>query len=53
MTKSIPEIFAANVFNHEVMKARLPKNIYKALMKTIQNGDSLDMTTADFVANTI
>lgn len=53
MTKSIPDIFAANVFNDEVMKARLPKNIYKALMKTIKSGAPLDMTTADFVANTI
>ena len=53
MTKSIPEIFATSVFNDEVMKARLPKNIYKALMKTIRSGAPLDMTTADFVANTI
>ena len=35
---NIPEIFAENVFNDEVMKTRLPKNIYKALLKTINNG---------------
>lgn len=51
MTKSVPEIFAENVFSDEVMKSRLPKNIYKTLMNTIQNGRQLDMTTADFVAN--
>lgn len=50
---NIPEIFAENVFNHEVMKSRLPKNIYKALLKTINNGAAMDMTTADIVANTI
>ncbi|MBR3760036.1 MAG: glutamine synthetase III [Ruminococcus sp.] len=50
---NIPEIFAENVFNDEVMKTRLPKNIYKALLKTINNGITLDMTTADIVANTI
>ncbi len=50
---NIPEIFAENVFNNEVMKTRLPKNIYKALLKTINNGITLDMTTADIVANTI
>ena len=50
---NIPEIFAENVFNYEVMKARLPKNIYKALLNTINNGVALDMTTADIVANTI
>lgn len=50
---NIPEIFAENVFNHEVMKSRLPKNIYKSLLKTINNGAAMDMTTADIVANTI
>ena len=50
---NIPEIFAENVFNHEVMKARLPKNIYKSLLNTINNGIPMDMTTADIVANTI
>ncbi|MCM1507125.1 MAG: glutamine synthetase III [Ruminococcus flavefaciens] len=53
MTKSVPEIFAENVFSDEVMKSRLPKNVYKTLMNTIQNGRQLDMTTADFVANTM
>lgn len=53
MTANIPEIFACNVFNDEVMRTRLPKNIYKTLKKTIRNGEPLDMTTADFVANTI
>ncbi|MDE5557773.1 MAG: glutamine synthetase III, partial [Ruminococcus sp.] len=51
MNIGVPEIFAENVFSDEVMKDRLPKNVYKTFMKTIQNGRQLDMTTADFVAN--
>ncbi len=53
MTKSVPEIFAENVFSDSVMKSRLPKNVYKTFMNTVQNGRQLDMTTADFVANTM
>ncbi|HNZ98264.1 glutamine synthetase III [Ruminococcus sp.] len=54
MSVNIPEIFACNVFNEEVMKTRLPKNIYKALKRTMQNNEPLaDMATADVVANTI
>ena len=51
MNRSVPEIFAENVFSDEVMKSRLPKNVYKTFMNTVQNGRQLDMTTADFVAN--
>ena len=54
MSINIPEIFACNVFNEEVMKTRLPKNVYKALKRTMQNNEPLaDMETADVVANTI
>ena len=54
MSVNIPEIFACNVFNEDVMKNRLPKNIYKALKRTMQNNEPLaDMATADVVANTI
>ena len=54
MSINIPEIFACNVFNEEVMKNRLPKNVYKALKRTMQNSEPLaDMATADVVANTI
>ncbi|EWM53652.1 glutamine synthetase III [Ruminococcus flavefaciens] len=54
MSVNIPEMFACNVFNEEVMKTRLPKNVYKALKRTMQNNEPLaDMETADVVANTI
>jgi glutamine synthetase len=45
------EIFGMNVFNDEVMSRRLPKNIYKELKKTIENGADLSSTVADVVAS--
>ena len=44
------ELFASNVFSKAVMKERLPKPIYKSMVKTIENGDKLDATMADVVA---
>lgn len=44
------ELFGANVFNKSVMKARLPKSIYKSLIKTIETGAKLDPSIADVVA---
>ncbi len=44
------ELFGANVFSKSVMKERLPKPIFKSLMKTIETGEKLDTTVADFVA---
>ena len=35
MAKVIPELFGSMVFNDTIMKARLPKDIYKALKKTM------------------
>ena len=48
---NIPEIFGSMVFNETVMKERLPEEIYKALKKTINNGESLDRHVADIIAN--
>ena len=44
------EVFGANVFSPAVMKERLPKGIYKSLMKTIEDGAKLDGDAADVVA---
>jgi glutamine synthetase len=44
------EIFGSNVFGNEIMRARLPKSIYKALQQTIKNGAKLDPSVADAVA---
>lgn len=48
---NVPELFGSNVFNDTVMKERLPKDVYKALKKTINNGTPLDLTVANVVAN--
>ena len=53
MSVNIPEIFACNVFNEEVMKTRLPKNVYRTFKKTVRYNEPLDMTTADVLANAI
>ena len=47
---SIPEIFASCVFNEDVMRARLPKDVYTSLMNTIANGKEIDAGIADVVA---
>lgn len=48
---SISDFFGCNVFNETVMRERLPKNIFKAVMKTRSLGLSLDIHVADVVAN--
>ncbi len=44
------ELFCANVFSKSVMKERLPKQVYKSLLKTIESGEKLDAKIADIVA---
>jgi glutamine synthetase len=44
-------LFASNVFSDKVMKDRLPKSVYKALLRTIRQGEKLDSTLADSVAS--
>ena len=48
---NIPEIFGSMVFNDATMKERLPKATYKALKKTIDLGEPLDLSVANVVAN--
>ena len=48
--KVIPELFGSMVFNDTVMKARLPKDIYKALKKTMERGTHLELDVANVVA---
>ena len=47
----IPELFGSMVFNDQMMLERLPKATYKALKKTIQNGEPLDESVANVVAS--
>ena len=51
MSTAVPEIFGSMVFNDDVMRARLPKDTYKSLKKTIQQGSPLELDVANVVAN--
>ena len=46
----VPEMFGCNVFNDKKMQERLPKSTYKALKKTISDGEPLDISVANVVA---
>ncbi len=50
MAKSIPELYGSLVFNDKVMRDKLPKDIYKALRKTIENETHLELDVANSVA---
>lgn len=50
VTMDIERIFGENAFGLEEMKNRLPKEIYKSLLRTIDQGQRLDATIADSVA---
>ena len=48
---NVPELFGSLVFGDAAMRERLPKDTYKALRKTIQDGKPLDLEVANVVAN--
>ena len=50
MGHSIPEIYGSLVFNDKSMREKLPKDMYKALKKTIENGTHLELDVANSVA---
>ena len=47
----VPELFGSMVFNDDVMRDKLPKEVYKSLRQTIADGRDLDITVANVVAN--
>ena len=49
--KSVTEIFGSMVFDDAAMEARLPKDTYKILQKTIKDGKHLEIGVANVVAN--
>lgn len=50
MSKGIPELYGSLVFNDKVMRDKLPKDIYKALRKTIETNTHLELDVANSVA---
>ncbi len=50
---SVSEMFGSMVFNYTVMKERLPKDTYRELQKSIQEGHRLDNNVAAIIANSM
>ena len=46
----IDEIFGSDTFSRTVMRQRLPKEVYRSLLRTIDQGEPLDPAVADVVA---
>ena len=51
--RNVPELFGSMVFNDKIMKERLPKDAYKKLKDTVQEGLALDINIANIVANSM
>ena len=49
--KDVPALFGSMVFNDATMQAKLPKDTYKALKKTMKEGKHLELDVANVVAN--
>lgn len=49
--EKVPALFGSMVFNDQVMQQRLPKEIYEALKRTMENGRRLDPAVAEVVAD--
>ena len=48
---NVPELFGSLVFNDTMMKTKLPKDTYRALKKTREEGKPLEPEVANVVAN--
>lgn len=50
MSNRIPELYGSMIFSDRIMRSKLPKDVYKALRKTIENGTHLELDVANSVA---
>ena len=48
---TVTDIFGSMVFNDTVMRARLPKDVFKQVQRSIKDGKRLDSAAATVVAN--
>ena len=51
MADNPSEYFGCKVFSQKIMQEKLPKVTYKALMRTLQQGEPLDIEVANVVAH--
>lgn len=49
--ETVADYFGCLVFNDETMRLRLPKDVYRQLMQTVQEGKDLDLNIANAVAH--
>ena len=49
--EKVLDYFGCNVFNDDVMQARLPKSVYRNLKSTIEEGNALERGLASVIAN--
>ncbi len=50
MIKNVPEIFGCMVFNEDVMRERLPEDVFESLRRTMETGKTIDASIANTVA---
>jgi glutamine synthetase len=51
--RKVTEDFGSLTFNDEVQRARLPKDVYRALRRAIAQGEPLDASVADIIAGAL
>jgi glutamine synthetase len=49
-SERIDSIFGSDIFSRSMMRQRLPKEVYRSLLRTIDRGEPLDPAVADVVA---
>ena len=52
-TKKMTDEFGSLTFNDEVQRARLPKDVYRALRRAIAHGEAIEASVADIVASAL
>jgi glutamine synthetase len=52
-TRKPTDEFGSLTFNEEVQRARLPKDVFRALRRAIAHGESLDQSVADIIASAL
>jgi glutamine synthetase len=51
--KRVTEEFGSLTFNEEVQRARLPKDVYRALRRAVAQGESIEPSVADIIASAL
>jgi len=52
-TKKMTDEFGSLTFNDEAQRARLPKDVYRALRRAVAHGEPIDSTVADTIASAL